>query len=217
MGSRPSLDIAEEPQHQVTLTRGFWIAIAPVTQQLWQAVTGKMFRGAPGSEKLPVDGVSWDIAVEFCEQIALVLRQAGHLESQERICLPTEAQWEYACRAGSDSQWFFGDKQEELAKYAWYRENSGEQPHAAALKKANMWGLYDSYGNVAEWCADCFYAYEANETVDPLYQHDNDLRIVRGGSYADDAMTCRSASRACVLRENPYTQEIGLRLVCMET
>jgi formylglycine-generating enzyme required for sulfatase activity len=157
----------DETPHHVTLTRGFWIGKYPVTQRQWLRV----MRNNP-SEFLsagldaPVDSVSWNDAQLFCSTVS---------RAEEIRCrLPTEAEWEYACRAGSSGKWCFGDSREQLKLYAWndyYGSDLAEHDrfpnHLVGQKKPNSWGIYDMHGNVGEWCADWYAPYPAQSTTDP--------------------------------------------------
>jgi formylglycine-generating enzyme required for sulfatase activity len=112
--------------------------------------------------------------------------------------LPTEAEWEYACRAGSSTAFFFGDDEESLSDYAWYSRNSGERPHPVALKKPNAWGLYDMCGNVGEWCSDWFDEYPKGAVSDPVGPQGRSGRVQRGGGWNNGAVYCQAAYRGGV-------------------
>jgi formylglycine-generating enzyme required for sulfatase activity len=109
--------------------------------------------------------------------------------------LPTEAEWEYACRAGSKTRFCFGDADTGLGEYAWFKDNSGDMTHPVAQKKPNAWGLYDMYGNVCEWCADWFVLYASGAAVDPQGPASGTGRLLRGGSFGNNGDGCRSAGR----------------------
>jgi formylglycine-generating enzyme required for sulfatase activity len=208
----------DELQHKVILTQGFWISQTPVIQEVWEAIMEYKFRfrEEPDSRRLPVEGMSWDTAMEFCDRLTQLLKDKGILNSAQRASLPTESQWEYACRAGTQTRWYFGNEESQIDHYAWYRGNSGDVPHPVGLKKPNSWGIYDLYGNVAEWCLDNYYRYELSEAVDPCYlNEDSQLKIVCGGAYNHLAKECCSASRQTIARNNPFTEETGIRIVCI--
>ena len=178
----------EGPQHEVRLTRGFWIFDTAVTQELWQAVMGdnpsefKEYRS-------PVDTVSWDDAQRFLERLNTRLGEAIFV-------LPTEAQWEHACRAGTQTAYSFGDDPKMLDDYAWYAENSESTTHPVATKKCNTWGLFDMHGNVWEWCQDFWSGnYSAAGNVDPPGPEKGHYRVLRGGSWSRYAQSARSAYR----------------------
>ena len=170
----------DEVQHPVTLTRGFWLAATPVTQRQWRSVMGNnpsRFKGA----ELPVENVSWEECTEFC-------RRAGN-----GLRLPTEAQWEYACRAGSEGTFSGTGRLEEMG---WYDGNIGSQTHPVAMKQPNAWGLYDMHGNVWEWCADWYGEYPPGGATDPEGPLHGLARVRRGGAWNYGALVCRSACRA---------------------
>ena len=145
----------------------------------------------------PVVGVSWEEAQAFC-------RWAGGR-------LPTEAEWEYACRSGSQREYCFGDNEVELGAYAWYRENSGGRPQRVGQKKPNAWGLHDMHGNVWEWCHDVYGRYEAAAQVDPKGPVQGPMRVIRGGSWSSLARFVRAAGRGEHLPDFRYGN-LGFRL-----
>ena len=181
MGSNDG-DSDEKPPHQVTLTQGFWLGKYEVTQEQWERVMGSNpsnFKGA----KNPVECVSWDDAQAFCKKPGNGLR------------LPTEAEWEYACRAGSTTAYCFGESHSGLGDYAWYNDNSGSKTHPVGGKKPNAWGLYDIHGNVWEWCQDWYGDYPRGSVTDPTGRTSGTYRVLRGGSWNCGPAYCRSASR----------------------
>ena len=143
--------------------------------------------------KTPVGQVRWDDATKFCERLSA---QTG-----EKFQLPTEAQWEYACRGGSTMAFCFGDNEGQLDEYAWYCENSDREPHAVGRKRPNAWGLYDMHGNAWEWCQDWYGHYPSGGVTDPLGPRDGRQRVNRGGGFYDRTRRCRSA---CRLSDIPY-------------
>ena len=208
----------EEPQQQLRLTKGFWIAQTPVTELECKEVIGSPLRlDRESSEEcgmLPVEGITWDAARNFCLQLMSLLKKTGSIRDEWTVDLPTEAEWEYACRAGTTSEWFFGSQPSCLEDCAWYLPNSGGHTHTVASKRPNPWGIYDQYGNVAEWCLDEFRRYDDREISDPLVFNEGGLmKIVRGGGYTSTADECRSATRAFCHRSNPDREPIGLRPV----
>ena len=183
----------DEKQHQVTLTKGFWMMETEVTQKQWKAVMGNNPSNFKGDD-LPVEQVSWNDCQEFCKKCV----QLGLL-----VQLPTEAQWEYACRAGSTTAYFWGnalngDKANCDGNYPCGTTTIGKY-----LKKttpvgsyaANAWGLYDMHGNVWEWCQDWFGDYPSGSVTDPTGPSNGSDRVIRGGSWNSDARSCRSAYR----------------------
>ena len=181
----------EKPQHRVRITRPFYLGKYLVTQEQWEAVMGNNPSGFKGP-KNPVEQVSWDDCQKFLEKLnAKVGTEHG------KFVLPTEAQWEYACRAASSTRYCFGDDQSGLGEYAWYGANSGNKTHPVGEKKPNAWGLYDMYGNVWEWCADGYDdGYHANSPTDDPTGPATGARVIRGGRWFDSAGGCRSAFRS---------------------
>jgi len=174
----------------------------------------------PKSHLLPAEGMRWKQAKAFCNKLTLILRSSEILREAECINLPTEAQWEYACRAGTEDEWHFGNDESLLESHAWYNKNSNNKKHPVAQKKPNQWGLYDIYGNISEWCLDDFYMYQENPDCvdDPIFIGDqSNAKVVRGGSFAHLARESRSASREFVLINNPYNEPTGLRFVCISS
>ena len=172
----------EGPQHEVELTRGFWLGATEVTQAQWQAVMGNnpsYFRG----DELPVEQVSWDDVQGF-------LRRANEGVTGMQFRLPTDAEWEYAARAGSTTA-----RYGPLEQVAWYWDNCGGRTHPVGGKAANAWGLRDMLGNVWEWCADWGGAYSAGRTVDPTGPAAGSKRVDRGGSWGNVAQYARASYR----------------------
>ncbi len=187
MGSPSSEDSrsSDEGQVEVTLSQPFWLAKTEVTQAQWEAVMGSnpsQFKGA----NLPVENVSWDDAQSFVAK----LNDKQILPQGWKFALPTEAQWEYACRAGEKGPYSGGS----LDEVGWYDGNSGSKTNEVSQKKPNAWGLHDMHGNVYEWCAD-WYSDTLNGGVDPTGLSSGDDRVFRGGSWYLNASYCRAAYR----------------------
>lgn len=195
----------ELPVRRVTLSRGFWLADEPCTQELWMAVMGSNpSRSQAQGAKRPVETVSWDDCCGFLESLTVAFEGLP-------FRLPTEAQWEYACRAGSLGKWCFGNNEALLAEYAWYGGNAHGRPHPVATRKRNSWGLADMHGNVWEWCRDYWQGdYKGARTLDPLGPSRGVYRVVRGGSWFSPSNYCRSASRFKFVPQE-RSNELGLR------
>jgi len=198
MGS-PDSDTAafhtEKPPHRVTLTHDFWMGRCEVTQGEFEKLMGynpSNFRDMP---LRPVEQISWVQAVSYCDRLTHSERAAGRLPKGYVYRLPTEAEWEYACRAGTETRYSFGDKDADLPKYAWYAANSGDTTHPVAQKLPNPWGLYDMHGNVWELCHDWFGPYDARSVTDPEGPTLGEARVHRGCSMHPYDMKCRSAER----------------------
>jgi len=176
----------DETQHEVTISKPFYMGVTPVTQAQYQAVMGNNPSGFKG-DTLPVEQVSWDNAVAFCQRLGA--KDGKHYR------LPSEAQWEYACRAGTTTAYYTGNDEIALNAAGWYRGNSDQQTHPVAQKKPNAWGLYDMHGNVWQWCADWFADnYVAADKTDPTGPANGSLRVLRGGSWHNHSSNCRAAN-----------------------
>jgi formylglycine-generating enzyme required for sulfatase activity len=190
--SDPNAASHEKPQHLVRITRPFYLGRYPVTQAQWEAVMGdnpSQFQG-PGQ---PVARVGWEDCQEFLAKL-----NARFAAGREKFQLPTEAQWEYACRAGSTTTWCYGDNETLLGDYAWYSANSGRTTHRVGEKNPNAWGLYDMHGNVQEWCQDWFDAryYADSPMDDPPGPARGSFHVFRGGGWSSPAKGCRAAGRS---------------------
>jgi formylglycine-generating enzyme required for sulfatase activity len=214
MGSPDSdkdADADEKPQHRVRITKPFYLGKYLVTQEQWEAVTGRD-PGHFAGVKNPVEQVSWDDCQKFLARLN-TKSAAGRGTFQ----LPSEAHWEYACRAESKTRYCFGDDEWKLGDYAWYAANSDSKTHPIGKthpvgeKKPNAWGLYDMHGNVWEWCQDWHGAYGAEAVDDPSGPTTGSFRVLRGGSWAKLAGYCRSAYRYGGRPEN-RTVDLGLRV-----
>jgi formylglycine-generating enzyme required for sulfatase activity len=225
MGSPASEKGSDEDEtlHKVEISKPYYLAIMEVTQGQYATVMGQKgeivverdpktnrvirkreldIRSSP----LPVVDVSWEEAVEFCKRLSLLPEEKKAGRSYR---LPTEAEWEYACRAGTSTAYSFGDNADALGQYASIRDNA---PQPVGTKKANPWGLYDMHGNVCEWCSDWYGDYPEGLAVDPSGASAGEDRVFRGGSWGLTARDCRSANRdgpAPGLRFN----NVGFRLV----
>jgi len=181
----------EKPIHAVRITKGFDMGVYEVTQEQYQKVMGTNPSHFTGEDNLPVETVSWDDAVEFCKKLSQ--------EEGKTYRLPTEAEWEYACRAGTTTQYCYGNNVSQLGEYAWYDKNSGGKTHPVGQKKPNTWGLYDMHGNVWEWCHDWFWSewYSKSPVENPLNENNGEMvsRILRGGSWYYYDHSCRVSNR----------------------
>lgn len=181
----------DETRHTVTLTRPFWMGKFEVTQAQWTALMAKDLSAFKGPD-LPVDTVSWHEAMAFCQKLTERERLAGRLQLEYEYRLPTEAEWEYACRAGSAAAYAGSGISDEMG---WYDSNSGGKPQPVGQKRANAWGLCDMHGNVWEWCNDWEKEYPAEPAAEPRGPPTGSNRVIRGGSWFNPARNCRSATR----------------------
>jgi formylglycine-generating enzyme required for sulfatase activity len=184
-------DENETPLHEVTLTQPFQMGTHEVTQEQYQKVMGTNPSKFKGPQN-PVEQVIWNDAVEFCRKLS---EQPEEKAAGYMYRLPTEAEWEYACRAGTTTTYSFGDDASKLAQYAWYDKNSGNTTHAAGQKKPNAWGFYDMHGNVWEWCQDWNGGYPNGAQTDPTGPKTGSIQVYRAGCCRAPAGLCGSATR----------------------
>jgi formylglycine-generating enzyme required for sulfatase activity len=186
MGSEEAL--TEQPVHRVKIPNPFYLGTYPVTQREWKAVMGTdpaYFKG----EARPVESVSWNDVQEF-------IKNLNAREGTATYRLPTEAEWEYACRAGTATRYSFGESASNLNEYAWYSANSGSQTHPVGQKKPNHWGLHDMHGNVYEWVQDTWHStYTGAPRDGSAWEGSGAVRVIRDGGWCSDAGNCRSTYR----------------------
>jgi serine/threonine protein kinase/formylglycine-generating enzyme required for sulfatase activity len=181
-------------QHKVTLTKPFWMGKYEVTQEQYEKVMGNNPSKFKDSGKTaPVENISWLEADEFCKR--LMEKESKGMPKGYCFRLPTEAEWEYSCRAGTDTLFSFGSSESKLGDYGWYASNSGEETHPVGQKKPNAWGLYDIHGNVWEWCNDVYGAYSNQTMTNPTGPLSGLYRIHRGGCWRDKTKGCHSYYR----------------------
>jgi formylglycine-generating enzyme required for sulfatase activity len=208
MGSSKS--DSEKPPHQVKVN-SFAIGKYPITQAQYQAVMGNNPSRFKNNPQNPVEQVSWNDAKAFCQKLSQITGKTYRL--------PTEAEWEYACRAGTTTRYYFGDNANQLGNYAWGRENSNSTTHPVGQKKPNGWGLYDMSGNVWEWCEDDWHDSYKNAPDDGTAWIDNDNRsqsrkCLRGGSWSFNPHFCRSACRYYADFRRGGDGSFSFRVVC---
>jgi formylglycine-generating enzyme required for sulfatase activity len=212
MGSNEYED--EKPIHEV-IVPAFQIGKYPITQALYQAVMGNNPSRFSGNPQNPVETVTWFNAQAFCEKLSQL--------TGKNYRLPTETEWEYACRAGTETLFSFGDDKDKLGDYAWFDGNSNNTTHPVGEKRPNPWGMYDMHGNVWEWCADQHHENYVNKPDNirengSLAWRDNNITnkssiIRRGGSWCRDPLVCSSAYRGRSVAEI-CNHDIGFRVVC---
>lgn len=181
--SKREKKIFDEHRHKVLISKPFWCGKFPITQEQWRAVKGENPSKFTDYPKLPVERVSWEDCQQFCQMT--------------EMSFLTEAQWEYACRAGTTATYNFAEDISKLYQYAWYENNSGNLTRPVGAKKANAFGLYDMYGNVREWCQDIYGKYSIKSQIDPQGPLDSlsSYRVNRGGSWNSAFNVCDSSSR----------------------
>ena len=216
----------DEDRVKVTLTRGFWIAKFETTQGVWKRVVGNLPAAPtddlPAGDDLPVGNVNFAEVEAFCVKLTELARRSGELPKTWEFRLPTEAQWEYACRAGTTTATAFGETlSSKQANFKGAPYNGGEPGpsfgHAVKVGSypPNAWGLHDMHGNTFEWCRD-WYHERLPGGVDPdLYKVKGTSRVRRGGCWSDEGWPCRSASRLRFEPERCY-DHIGFRVVCVQ-
>jgi formylglycine-generating enzyme required for sulfatase activity len=197
-----------EPQFEVSLSKGYWLQQTELNQSQYEALMGTnpaYFRG----DESPVESVTFAEAKEFCRRLSELPpeKNSGNLYR-----LPTEAEWEYACRAGSASGFSFGDDEAMLEDYGWFSKNSNRTTHPVGLKKPNAWGLHDMHGNVGEWSSDTYGEYPAGPVIDPRGPESGGQIAVRGGGWFFVPQNARSAHRDAYPATARYAG-LGFRLV----
>lgn len=198
---------SETPLHQVTIRNPFYLGKYPVTQKQWIAVMGynaaRTFKG----ENRPVNGVPWNEVQRF-------IKELNEMENTNKYRLPSEAEWEYACRAGTTTSYYFGNDESKLGDYAWYKKNSRGETHPVGQKKPNPWGLYDMYGNVYEWVQDRWHNNYKSAPSDGSAWEDGkgSGRVFRGGGWHAPAGSCWSTTRNGN-KQYLGDEDVGFRLV----
>ena len=185
------MGFSDKTRHTVTLTQGFYLGKHEVTQTQWQSVMGSNPSRYKGADR-PVERVSWTEVTAFCDKLTELERKAGRLPAGMSYQLPTEAQWEYACRAGTKTAFSFGDSL--FSEQANISGGPGETVDVGKYP-GNSWGFHDMHGNVFEWCADWYGAYPTGAVGDPVGPADGSFRVFRGGSWCNSAFLARSATR----------------------
>ena len=215
----------EGPQTVVTITRGFWMGKYEATQGDWMIGPDPSFFNGIKNRPEPVDftdpnrpveQVTFATAVFYCGRITEMTRDSGWIAPNWAYRLPTEAEWEYACRAGTTTRFSHGDDPGygDLASYAWYGESTGAgSTHSRGQKLPNPWGLYDMGGNVAEWCQDWYGPYPGGEVTDPRGPLTGTAHVLRGGNWCSPPSSCRSGSRRSWGIPSWYDSGTGFRLV----
>jgi formylglycine-generating enzyme required for sulfatase activity len=209
----------EGPRHRVRITQPYWLGVTEVTQEEYQRVMGGNPSKFQGDTRRPVEHVSWNDAVQFCRRLSELPAEKG---AKRRYGLPTEAQWEHACRAGNPGPWSFSPpsgrlpaalEERLLGEYGWFNANAEGQTHPVGQKRANVFGLYDMYGNVWEWCQDWYDKdyYAESPADDPTGPVGGSARASRGGSWFSPMGSCRSADRSNLVPGN-WCDGLGLRV-----
>lgn len=204
-------DTSPQPTTKITrvkafVTQGYWLGKYEVTQSAWKAV----MKTEPWKDReftkegadIPATYISWSDAVDFCRKLTEQERAAKRLSNDWEYTLPTEAQWDRACRARTETRFSFGDDASQIGDYAWYHDNTfgarEAYAHSVGRKKANRWGLFDMHGNVWEWCRDSYVEKlpgGRDPEVKPVEKIENSNFVLRGGGWPADAASCRSANR----------------------
>jgi formylglycine-generating enzyme required for sulfatase activity len=210
---------SEGPQMEVTISRGFWMGKYQVTQGEYRAVMGSNPSQFAGDLNRPVDSATWFNATNYCGRLTKRERAAGRIATNSVYRLPTEAEWEYACRAWTSTRFSYGDDPgyTNLANYAWYGGfsggNGGSSTHPVGQKLPNPWGLYDMHSNVFQWCQDWYGPYPGGIAIDPQGPATGSARVNRGGSWAAPASWSRSAFREAGSPPDAQDPGVGFRVV----
>jgi formylglycine-generating enzyme required for sulfatase activity len=198
---------------QITLAKEYWIGATEVTQAQWKALIDgnpSYFKQMEEAPRLPVEQVSWDDCQKWIEKLNAKLKD-------KKASLPTEAEWEHACRAGTQTKWSFGEEKSKLDAHGWFENNALMDLHPVGSKKANPWGLYDMHGSVWEWCADWYGDADAKSATDPKGPDKGTERVIKGGSFE-----CKPDETRCAARKGAdpsristegANKEIGFRVV----
>lgn len=204
-------------KYPVTLSRDFWLGRYEVTQGEYAEVTGKNPSHFPGDPNRPVEKVSYVDALAYCSALTRREREAGRLPADYNYRLPSEAEWEFACRAGTTNLFSFGDTVAEADQYAWTLENSEGTTHPVGLKRPNPWGLYDMHGNVWEWCSDWFAPYAPGHLTDPTGPAAAaKYKVFRGGGWNHAIEFARCSSRFMMTPSNGI-YFVGLRVALSQS
>lgn len=196
----------QESKHQVTISKAFYMQTTAVTQRQYKTLMGKNPSDfSDCGDDCPVEHVTWFDVQEFINRL-------NAKEGGNNYRLPTEAEWEYAARAGTSGPYYFGNNPGQLGDYGWYLKNSEGEPHPVGAKRPNAWGLYDMHGNVWEWCQDRFGNYPLEAVIDPQGPNAGLHRVIRGGSWSSTPANCRAASRYKFEPDN-RGDDVGFRLV----
>ncbi|MCZ7393076.1 MAG: formylglycine-generating enzyme family protein [Candidatus Methanoperedens sp.] len=201
--SEKDRDGNEGPVHHVKISKAFYMGKYEVTQKQWREVMGNDPSNFKG-DNLPVESVSWNDVQEF-------IKKLNEKEGTNRYRLPSEAEWEYAGRAGTTTRYSFGDDESKLGEYAWYAMNSGSRTHEVGQRKSNPWGLYDMHGNVWEWVQDIYHnSYNGAPTDGSAWEGDGSDRVLRGGCWYDLASYLRSAHRGGLVPDDLHRGGLAL-------
>jgi formylglycine-generating enzyme required for sulfatase activity len=197
-------------RYRVTLTHDFWLNKYEVTQGEYAALIGKNSSNFEGDTNRPVEKVKFPEAEAYCAALTRRESENGRLQPGQIYRLPTEAEWEYACRAGTTNLYSFGDVAP-ADEFAWTLENSEGTTHPIGQKKPNPWGLYDMHGNVWEWCSDWFAPFPTNDVVDPVGPAASKFKVFKGGSWNHNTEFARASSRF-MMETNGGTTFVGFRV-----
>jgi formylglycine-generating enzyme required for sulfatase activity len=183
-------DLGEQPVHEVTISEDYGLGTLEVTERQYETVMGKTPNLS--NPDCAINSLSWSQAQEFCQRLSELPKEKA---AGRKYRLPTEAEWENACRAGTTSAYSFGDDATQVGQHAWYNRNSAEQSHPPGKKIPNPWGFYDMHGNAWEWCQNWRYDYQDAPVTDPVGPATGKTRVLRGGGWFHREPDCRSSGR----------------------
>lgn len=207
------LDERVEPYEgvrSVEITQAYYLGVHEITQSVWGKVMGSNPSNFKGKE-LPVENVTWKESMAFCEALNKKIKSSKTLPIGMRFRLPSEAEWEFAARAGTKSVYFFGDNSSPIADYAWISDNSRDGTRPVKKKKPNPWGFFDIYGNVREWCLDGYDVRTRKKLVDPIIGWKNMDKVNRGGSW-DSCEDCCKTGRRSNFGKDYKSNDVGFRV-----
>lgn len=209
----PDLDKRVEPYEgvrSVEITKTYYLGVSEVTQAIWGKVMDRNPSHFKGKEH-PVENVSWNESMAFCQSLNKKIKNYKNVPHGMHFRLPSEAEWEYAARAGTTTEYFFGKKPTLIGHFAWISDNSKGRSHPVKTKKANPWGFYDFYGNVREWCLDGYDVRPRQKLVDPIIGWTNMDKVNRGGSW-DSCEDCCKTGRRSNFGEDYKSNDVGFRV-----
>lgn len=208
-------------QKKVIISEGFWMSKHKICEAHFRKISKHLSASIlpQDASRFPAIAHAWAFAMEFCSALeGRISKDGEHGNRFSRVRLPSHAEWEYACRAGTTGEWFFGEHETMLNEYAWYAGNSGAKLHPSGQLRPNPWGLYDMYGNIGEWVLDYLPMYllrEEDKYIDPVSGNPetDEFASIRGGDCTSPATGCSSSSFFAMQKNNPMKEHFGFRIL----